>query len=270
MIRIASRLLPFLLVLAGCSGAFPDEELRNPPHPEAVSQRPEAIERFVALDIKGRGGIDREVAEGHWTEIFGIIDAHGDGHLTAAEFMALPSPRMTARDQLMIMNDPQRYRSFLRLDRGSKGYVTLDDFLAERGALFDMLDRNHDGVLSPDELGIPLQVQPADLGIVRFPPQPPAQLPPTPVPAAPSAAAAAAAIKPLATPPVGTPASVATPPALAAHPSVPAVQPPAPIDSAPPPKPRMLPTTNDNGPPPAPPAIAPTIDNGPPPAPPEH
>lgn len=266
MKRMARPFVIGVLLLTGCSGAFPDEALRDHPNISTVGQKSPVMERFAALDANGDGVLQRDEAEGHWTEIFDIMDARGDGRITAAEFMALPNRRMAVRDQLMIMNDPVRYAAFIRLDRGGKGYVTLDDFLSGQDILFDLLDRDHDGTLSPDELGIVVRFQPVDSGNLRFPPPPPPQLPATQVPAAPTAAAATIPAPASAAPkaPVASPASTD-----AGAPPRPPVKAPV-VDNGPPPAPRIIAPTVDNGPPPPPRVIAPTVDNGPPSAPVDH
>lgn len=183
MTRCPLLLLP--LLLAACGGAFPDSVLRHPaPKPAPLARRLPVEARFAALDVDHDGVLRRDEAEGHWTEIFDIMDADGDGRISAAEFMALPNPRLGSRDILMEMNDPQRYAAFVRIDSKRQGSLTLDEFLAAAPELFDLLDRDHDGVLDPAELGMAVLVEPPANRDLRLPPQPAPKLRPSEVPPA--------------------------------------------------------------------------------------
>lgn len=184
ILRISPRLpvLALSLLLAGCGGAFPDQAVSHPPEPLHDAARPSPADLFARLDRKGAGKLDRSEVAGHWAEIFQIFDSQGRGTISAAEFMALPSPRMTERATLMEMEDPARFGAFNRIDKDGDGFLSLSEFLAARDQLFDILDRDGDGFLTPAELGIIVREEPGNLGILRLPPLAPKVLPPSVVP----------------------------------------------------------------------------------------
>jgi Ca2+-binding EF-hand superfamily protein len=113
---------------------------------------------FKAVDTNGDGSIsaaEAQAAEGkvqqqRLTRVranveaeFAKLDTNKDGQLSKAEFMAA-APTSAG-------NAPNGAAIVAQLDKNKDGKVTADEYKAPRLAMFDKLDTNHDGTISPTE-----------------------------------------------------------------------------------------------------------------------
>lgn len=92
-------------------------------------------------------------------------DLSRDGRVTRAEFTTITTKEFSAATggavtmtlQQFAATEAGRYRDlnakmFKRLDAQGNGRLTLAEFAAPSEKLFDRLDRNHDGVITPEEM----------------------------------------------------------------------------------------------------------------------
>ena len=78
----------------------------------------------------------------------------------SAVLIAYPRAAPAAEDSLDSTDFPKSYRDFMkmkamdvmhRMDEGKKGYVTKEEYMKFHEALFDRMDRNHDGKVDDKE-----------------------------------------------------------------------------------------------------------------------
>jgi hypothetical protein len=81
-------------------------------------------------------------ARGRMGTAFDKLDTNHDGTLSKAEFMAATRPPDAAPDGATVLT---------QLDKNRDSRVSVDEYEARMLSLFDRLDTNHDGVLSPAE-----------------------------------------------------------------------------------------------------------------------
>jgi Ca2+-binding EF-hand superfamily protein len=114
--------------------------------------------RFSAMDANHDGVLDSaEVAAAQQKEVdearavaqqranaeFAALDTNHDGQLSKAEFMAaIPAVKANDTPQQIIGS----------FDSNKDGKISLAEFQAPRTAVFDKIDTNHDGTISPQEL----------------------------------------------------------------------------------------------------------------------
>jgi Ca2+-binding EF-hand superfamily protein len=131
--------------------------------------------RFVQLDREGTGFVAcsvRDQAMGGTSGGRGGIsgfcrdnDTNMDGRVTRAELDAAIAKRFaqsaggaqTMNLTQFVTGEEERYgianvRLFRRLDTDEDGLLSITEFAAQDEAMFDQIDKNHDGVLTPAEL----------------------------------------------------------------------------------------------------------------------
>ena len=130
--------------------------------------------RFVQLDRDGAGFVScsvRDQAIGGTSGRGGLAgfcrdnDTNMDGRVTRAELDAAITKRFAQSAggaQMMnltqfVAGEEERYaianvRLFRRLDTDEDGLLNVTEFAAQDEAMFDKIDKNHDGVLTPAEL----------------------------------------------------------------------------------------------------------------------
>lgn len=94
----------------------------------------DAVRSFADGDRNGDGSVDGREAERRALELFSFVDNDKDAYLTRAEYGAL------------VLDG-----AFGAADADRDGRVSTREFVAVRKREFDAADRDHDGVLSPDE-----------------------------------------------------------------------------------------------------------------------
>ncbi len=128
--------------------------------------------RFVQLDRDGAGFVACSVRDQATSNGRGGLsgfcrdnDTNMDGRVTRAELDAAIAKRFAQSSgggQMMnltqfVAGEEERYgianvRLFRRLDTDEDGLLNLTEFAAQDEAMFDKIDKNHDGVLTPAEL----------------------------------------------------------------------------------------------------------------------
>jgi Ca2+-binding EF-hand superfamily protein len=131
--------------------------------------------RFVQLDREGAGFVSCSVRDramggssGGRGGLSGFCrdnDTNMDGRVTRAELDAVITKRFAQGSggaQIMnlaqfVAGEEERYgianvRLFRRLDTDEDGLLRVMEFAAQDEAMFDKIDKNHDGVLTPAEL----------------------------------------------------------------------------------------------------------------------
>lgn len=128
--------------------------------------------RFVQLDRDGAGFVScsyrDQALRGSSHGLAGFCrenDTNMDGRVTRSELDAAIAKRFQAAAnggqmlalEAFVKSEEERYgianvRLFRRLDTDEDGLLNLPEFAAQDEALFDKIDKNHDGVLTPAEL----------------------------------------------------------------------------------------------------------------------
>jgi Ca2+-binding EF-hand superfamily protein len=77
--------------------------------------------------------------------------------VTVTSCLLLLAPRASAYEEMPTGGPPAQYTQFLKMkamqvmDSGKKGTVTKEEFMKFHEEMFDRMDKNHDGKLSPEE-----------------------------------------------------------------------------------------------------------------------
>lgn len=149
-----------------CAPMHADFRPDAPPPPDAPSGADENRGGRQGGWRHGPHGFQRGDRDGYDRASFCFdADASRDGKVTRAEFEQIMvkkfqaatggAPAMTLAQFTATMAGRYRDtndRMFQRLDVDDKGKITLAQFAAPELRLFDRLDRNHDGILTADEM----------------------------------------------------------------------------------------------------------------------
>ena len=127
------------LLMGGCS-MFGDDPHHGRQRPEEPWHPPAAI--LLAYDANHDGTVTRAEMEAGLRADFAKADYKHLGRLDEEEVRAVNQQRI-ATDQSTASP---------LVDWNHDGYVDFDEFAANARSLFDQLDRNGDGKLTPDEL----------------------------------------------------------------------------------------------------------------------
>jgi Ca2+-binding EF-hand superfamily protein len=132
--------LPIVLVLAGCGSMFGGGDRHPRQHAEAPWHPANAM--LLAYDADHDGTVTRAEMEAGLRADFAKADYKHLGRLDEEEVRAVNQQRI-ATDQSTASP---------LVDWNHDGYVDFDEFAAAPRSLFEQLDRNGDGKLTPDEL----------------------------------------------------------------------------------------------------------------------
>jgi hypothetical protein len=95
------------------------------------------VQRIMSADLDGDGKVTR--AE-YVKSQFDRMDRNKDGVIDAKDFAEMPAE----------MADRMKDR-VMRADANGDGKVTMEEYAASAGRMFDRFDTNHDGVITKDE-----------------------------------------------------------------------------------------------------------------------
>jgi Ca2+-binding EF-hand superfamily protein len=168
-------ILSALFVVLLSAGALADEPPANPPGGPASpgAPPPEAVPPPTDGDAatprtRSRPGRSEDRAarsEERAAKIFSRIDADDDGRVTREEFLAArmkwfakregDGDKVVSRDDLHASKEKtskRERRTFVSADRDADGQLTLAEWTLAGERLFEQIDRNRDGTITPDEL----------------------------------------------------------------------------------------------------------------------
>ena len=143
------RLLGLLVFVAVSAGAaFAQDPPPMPPQGGGGQMRQTQLPSFAELDKNKDGKISRDEFPSQFpAQMFDRLDTNHDGFIDETEWNA-----MRARFGGGGGGGPRTGESLLKLlDANGDGKVSRDEF-AKILTLFDVLDKDHNGDLSPDEL----------------------------------------------------------------------------------------------------------------------
>jgi Ca2+-binding EF-hand superfamily protein len=100
---------------------------------------------MLSYDENSDGMVTRAELEAGLRRQFATVDVNHDGRLNRDEYQAENSRRQMANGT--------GYSPLI--DWNQDGFIDFDEFATTARSVFDELDKNHDGVLSSDELRLP-------------------------------------------------------------------------------------------------------------------
>jgi uncharacterized membrane protein YgcG len=130
-----------VLVLAGCASGPRRGEDRQGQQAHREQEWHPAVEVLLRY-VDKNGNVTRAAMEAGLRKDFDAADTNHDGVLEPDEVRAVNAQRWA--------EEKSAYSPLI--DWKNQGFVDFDEFAAEARSLFDQLDKNGDGVLTPDEL----------------------------------------------------------------------------------------------------------------------
>jgi hypothetical protein len=118
---------------------------RGPGNPPPLADVERDVRLMLSYDENSDGTVTRAELEAGLKRQFAIVDVNRDGRLDAMETRAENTRRQMANGTA--------YSPLI--DWNQDGFVDFDEFATTARSVFDELDKNHDGVLSSDELRLP-------------------------------------------------------------------------------------------------------------------
>jgi hypothetical protein len=143
------------------TGAFPAEERAARRNRRAMPSSHSA-EGFLALyDTDGDGLVGREEFDLVRSAQFTRSDRDGDGGLSAQEYRDEFKARLDAHLAALPVDDGRQTRvRFGVLDTDKDGRMTFAEYRVSGRRTFDLVDRNHDGVVDLADARLPAQPRP--------------------------------------------------------------------------------------------------------------
>ena len=115
-----------------------------PPRPPLAPLPPRPMQ--VRVQMMSNHVLTRDEIVTHVRAMFDRLDTNHDGYITRDEMSAIESRMAGMHDKMMGMHERMKTMRFNVEDRVDGGHPRVD-----RGAMFDRLDTNHDGVISRQE-----------------------------------------------------------------------------------------------------------------------
>jgi hypothetical protein len=102
------------------------------------------------MDTSGKGAVSRDDYNKYMGKVFDMMDRKHRGMLDKEDFMAIES----ASTNIWTTDFQKTFRTedmMHMMDKSGKGMVSKADFMAHMNKIFDMLDKDHNGMLEPNE-----------------------------------------------------------------------------------------------------------------------
>ena len=102
------------------------------------------------MDTSGKGAVSRDDYNKYMGKVFDMMDRKHRGMLDKEDFMAVES----ASTNIWTTDFQKTFRTedmMHMMDKSGKGMVSKADFMAHMNKIFDMLDKDHNGMLEPNE-----------------------------------------------------------------------------------------------------------------------
>jgi Ca2+-binding EF-hand superfamily protein len=141
-----------VLVVAACAGGGrggrPNARFMGRPagNPPAMTDLEQSVRLMLSYDANSDGTVTRDELEAGLKRQFAACDVNGDGRLSGAEIQAENDRRWKANST--------GYSPLI--DWNQDGYVDFSEFSTTARSVFEALDRSHRGVLTRDELRLPV------------------------------------------------------------------------------------------------------------------
>ena len=132
----------YLLVGAALAALVSSDAIAQPVVAAAVTE-------FKAMDTNGDGKVTREEHAAGARSMFQKMDANRDGKVTASEMEAAHraiAGSDAAPDSLSAAD------KIKAVDQDGDGVLTAAEHTSASRAMFDRMDANHDGMLTPEEM----------------------------------------------------------------------------------------------------------------------
>ncbi|HYM18091.1 MAG TPA: hypothetical protein VEU06_05965 [Micropepsaceae bacterium] len=132
-----------LVIGAACSS--PGPRARPGAVPPPITDLERDVRLMLSYDANGDGTVTRQELDEGLHRQFAICDVNGDGRLDSQETQAENQRRFMANGTLASP----------LIDWNQDGFVSFEEFATTAHSVFDGLDKDKDGRLTPDELRLP-------------------------------------------------------------------------------------------------------------------
>jgi len=137
--------LAVLTIGSACAGPGSGPRMRPGAFPPTVTDLERDIRLMLSYDANSDGTVTREELDTGLRRQFAVSDVNGDGRLDNRETQDENQRRFMANGTLASP----------LIDWNQDGFVSFEEFATTARSVFDQLDKDHDGRLTPDELRLP-------------------------------------------------------------------------------------------------------------------
>jgi Ca2+-binding EF-hand superfamily protein len=104
------------------------------------------------MDMSGKGMVTRDDYNKYMSKVFDMMDKKHNGMVDKDEFMAMDTSPASTNIYTTDFQKTFRTEAMMHMiDKSGKGMVSKADFMTHMNKIFDMLDKDHNGMLEANE-----------------------------------------------------------------------------------------------------------------------